>query len=79
MDPLSSESLLPFLSSFDGWNQRFAWDLEREQQRREGSVVFYFATIKCEEEEAVAVVGEHMGIYTQVPMDMLRVPCSRCG
>jgi hypothetical protein len=28
MDMLSNQSLLPFLSRFDGENQGFAWELE---------------------------------------------------
>ena len=32
---LSNQSLLPFLSRFDGENQGFAWELEEQQWRRE--------------------------------------------
>jgi hypothetical protein len=31
MDLLSSRSLLPFLSSFDGGNQGLTWELEEQQ------------------------------------------------
>jgi hypothetical protein len=55
--------LLSFLSSFDGWNQRFAWELEREQWRGVGWAVLCSLMVKCEEE--VTIMGEHMGIYTQ--------------
>jgi hypothetical protein len=35
MDLLSNQSLLSFLSSFDGGNQGLAWELEEQQWRRE--------------------------------------------
>jgi hypothetical protein len=76
MDPLSSESLLPFFSQVLMVGIKDLLGSLRGNNKGEGAVVFYFATIKCEEEEAVAVVGEHMSIYTQVPMDMLWAPCS---
>jgi hypothetical protein len=56
--------LLHFLSSFDGWNQIFAWELERVQWRGVGWAVLCSLIVKCEEEE-VTIVGEQMGIYTQ--------------
>jgi hypothetical protein len=35
MDLLSNQSLLSFLSSFDGGNHGLAWELEEQQWRRE--------------------------------------------
>jgi hypothetical protein len=42
MDHVFNGSLLPFLSRFDGWNQRFSCELERTMEERGlSSFLFY--------------------------------------
>jgi hypothetical protein len=55
MDLLSNRSLLPFPSSFDGWNQGLAWGLEEQQWREREVSSGLFATVGSEEEEQVTV------------------------
>jgi hypothetical protein len=55
MDLLSNRSLLPFPSSFDGWNQGLAWGLEEQQWREREVSSGLFATVGSEEDEQVTV------------------------
>jgi hypothetical protein len=42
---------VPFLSSFDGWNQRLAWEREEQQWRSERESIVLFFKVRCAEEE----------------------------
>jgi hypothetical protein len=64
MDLLSNQSLLPFLSSFDGGNQGLAWELKEQQWRRERRALVCSVMVLCEEEEVVTVVADLKGINT---------------
>jgi hypothetical protein len=64
MDLLSNQSLLSFLSSFDGGNQGLAWELKEQQWRRERWALVCSVMVWCEEEEVVTIVVNLKGINT---------------